>query len=254
MATDAPAPRPLPESIQTTLGRKALGLALAFSLTLLGLLGLQAVQTLLDRPNEAVVATIPDVLAIWREEESSALFWAFLLIIMPPLVLIPNAFGVRHRPPAPGVSARTRWAIVALSALIVAAGVGVGAVFGRAEVAVATPVGVSWLKDGKVREYWSWGAATTIAAACVQRDASDGGDKAGFALNYDVTFPTGREARLVRAPDKLADQVPRLAVLDQRLRATGVPRFTSAEPACLEHYGRELAPAERATLGALLTR
>jgi hypothetical protein len=254
LATDAPRPPPLPESIQTTLGRKALGLALAFALTLLGLLALQAVQALLDRPNEAVVATIPDALAIWREEESSALFWAFLLIITPPLVLIPNAFGVRSRPPVPGFSARTRWAVVALSALLVAVGVGVGAVLGRAEVAVATPVGVSWLKDGKVREYWSWGAAASVAAACVRRDASDGGDKAGFALNYDVTFPTGREARLVRTPDKLGDQVPRLAVLDQRLRATGVPRFTSAEPGCLEHYGRALAPAERATLDALLKR
>ena len=143
---------------------------------------------------------------------------------------------------------------MALSALLVAVGVGGGAGVGRAAGAGATPVGVSWLKDGKVREYWSWGAAASIAAACVRRDASDGGDKAGFALNYDVTFPTGREARLVRTPDKLADQVPRLAVLDQRLRTTGVPRFTSAEPGCLEHYGRTLAPAERETLARLLAR
>ncbi|PHY18322.1 hypothetical protein [Caulobacter sp. BP25] len=249
MATDAPRPRPPQESIQATLGRKALGLALAFGLTLLGLFGLQAVHTLLDRPNAAVVATIPDVLAIWREEESSALLWAFLLIITPPLALIPSAFGVRHRQALPLASARTRWAIVALSAVLVAAGVGVGGVFGRAEVAVATPVGVSWLKDGKVREYWSWGAATTIAAGCAK------GEKAGeFALNYDVTFPTGREARLVRTSEKLSDLVPRLAVVDQRLRASAVPRFVTVEAGCLEHYGRVLAPAERATLGALLER
>lgn len=255
MATDAPRPRSPQESVQVSLGRKALGLALAFGLTLLGLFGLQAVHTLLDRPNEAVVATIPDVLAIWREEESSALLWAFLLIITPPLALIPSAFGVRHRPLAPLVSARMRWGIVALSAVLVAAGVGVGAVFGRAEVAVATPVGVSWLKDGKVREYWSWGAATTIAAGCVRADQTNGGDKAGdFALNYDVTFPTGREARLIRTSDKLSDQVPRLAVVDQRLRASAVPRFVTVEAGCLEHYGRALAPAERATLGALLER
>ncbi|ADG11898.1 hypothetical protein B7G68_17765 [Caulobacter segnis] len=254
MADDARRSQPPPKTAQAILGRRALGIGIALCLAGLGLAGLQALQTLLDRPNEAVVRTIPDVLAIWREEEPSALFWAFLLIITPPLALIPNAFGTLHRQPLPRISARTRWAIVAVSALLVVAGVGVGAVFGRAEVAVATPVGVSWLKDGKVREYWSWGAATTIAAACVRRDASGGGDKAGFALNYDVTFPTGREARLVRTPDKLADQVPRLAVLDQRLRATGVPRFTSAEAACLEHYGRALAPAERETLGALLKR
>jgi hypothetical protein len=251
---DARRRAPSSETARAILGRSALGVGLAFGLAALGLVALQAVLTLLDRPNEAVVRTIPDVLAIWREEESSALFWAFLLIITPPLVLIPNAFGVRSRPLAPRVSARTRWAIVALSALLVVAGVGVGAVFGRAEVAVATPVGVSWLKDGKVREYWSWGAAASMAAACVRRDASDGGDKAGFALNYDVTFPTGREASLIRTGDKLAEQVPRLAVLDQRLRATGVPRFTSAEPGCLEHYGRELAPAERATLLGLVGR
>lgn len=216
---------------------------------MLGLFGLQAVQTLLDRPNEAVVATIPDVLAIWREADPPAMFWAFLLIITPPLALIPSAFGVRHRQALPLASARIRWTIVALSAALVAAGVGVGAVFGRAEVAVATPFGVSWLKDGKVREYWSWGAASSIAAACAK------GEKAGeFALNYDVTFPTGREARLVRTGDKPADLVPRLAVLDQRLRATAVPRFTSAEPACLEHYGRELAPAERETLRGVVGR
>ncbi len=246
---DARRPGPPPESFQAILGRRALGLALAFGLTLLGLLGLQAAQGLLDRPNEAVVATIPDVLAIWREEEPSALFWAFLLIVTPPMALIPSAFGVRLGQVSPRVSARTRWGLVALSALLVTAGVGVGAVFGRAEVAVATPVGVSWLKDGKPREYWSWGAATSLATACVKGEQAD-----AFALNYDVTFPTGREAHLVRPDDKLADLVPRLAVLDQRLRATGVPRFTSAEAGCLEHYGRALAPAERATLAALLKR
>ena len=32
------------------------------------------------------------------------------------------------------------------------------------------------------------------------------GEKAGdFALNHDITFPTGREARLIPTPDKLAD-------------------------------------------------
>lgn len=249
MASDPPRPEPAQETVQATLGRNALGLALAFGLTLVGLFGLQTVQTLLDRPNEAVVATIPEVLALWREEEPSAYFWALLLIATPPLALIPTAFGVRARQVSPLVSARTRWGIVALSALLVAAGVGVGGVFGRAEVAVATPVGVSWLHDGKPREYWSWGAATSIAAACVK------GEKAGdFALNYDVAFPTGREANLARPDDKLADLVPRLAVLDQRLRASGVPRFVSVEPGCLEHVGRDLAQAERGTLRSLLGR
>jgi hypothetical protein len=240
---------PPPESFQAILGRRALGLALAFCLTLLGLLGLQAAQSLLDRPNEAVVATIPDVLALWREEEPSALFWAFLLIIAPPMILIPSAFGVRPLQGPPRISARTRWGLVALSALLVAAGVGVGAVFGRTEVAVATPLGVSWLKDGKPREYWSWGAATSIAAACVK------GQKAGaFALNYDVAFPTGREANLARPEDKISDLVPRQAVLDARLRASGVPRFVSTEPGCVEHVGQPLTPAERETLRAVVGR
>lgn len=254
MAADAPAPPPPQASIQATLGRRALGLALAFALTLLGLLGLQTVQSLLDRPNEAVVATIPDVLAIWREAEPSGLFWAFLMIIVPPLAFIPSVFGVRHGPLAARISARTRWGVVALSAAFVIAGVGVGAVFGRAEVAIATPFGVSWLKDGKPREYWSWGAATSIAAACVKTEEA-GGDKNGaFALNYDVTFPTGREAHLVRPDDKITDLVPRLAVLDGRLRASAVPRFVSVEAGCLEHVGRELAPAERETLRGLVGR
>lgn len=249
MATDAPKGGPAPEPFQATVGRKALGVALAFGLTLLGLFGLNAVQTLLDKPNEAVVATIPDVLLLWREEEPSAYFWAFLLIAFPPLALIPGAFGVGHRQFVPLMSPRKRWAVVAVSAALVTAGVGVGGVFGRAEVAVATPFGVSWLKDGKPQEYWSWGAATSIAAACVK------GEKAGdFALNYDVTFPTGREANLARPEDKIADLVPRLAVLDARLRAGGVPRFTSVEPGCVEQVGRPLAPAERETLRGVVGR
>lgn len=249
MASDAPKAGPAPEPFQATVGRKALGVALAFGLTLLGLFGLNAVQTLLDKPNEAVVATIPDVLLLWREEEPSAYFWAFVLIAFPPLALIPGAFGVSHRQFVPLMSPRKRWAIVAVSAALVAAGVGVGGVFGRAEVAVATPFGVSWLKDGKPQEYWSWGAATSIAAACVK------GEKAGdFALNYDVAFPTGREANLARPEDKIADLVPRLAVLDARLRAGGVPRFTSVEPGCVEQVGRPLAPAERETLRAVVGR
>lgn len=249
MATDAPRGGPAPEPFQATVGRKALGVALAFGLTLLGLFGLNAVQTLLDKPNEAVVATIPDVLLLWREEEPSAYFWAFLLIAFPPLALIPGAFGVSHRQFVPLMSPRKRWAVVAVSAALVTAGVGVGGVFGRAEVAVATPFGVSWLKDGKPQEYWSWGAATSIAAACVK------GEKAGdFALNYDVTFPTGREANLARPEDKIADLVPRLAVLDARLRAGGVPRFTSVEPGCVEQVGRPLAPAERETLRGVVGR
>ncbi|WP_299016115.1 hypothetical protein [uncultured Caulobacter sp.] len=249
MATDAPRGGPAPEPFQATVGRKALGVALAFGLTLLGLFGLNAVQTLLDKPNEAVVATIPDVLLLWREEEPSAYFWAFLLIAFPPLALIPGAFGVSHRQFVPLMSPRKRWAVVAVSAALVTAGVGVGGVFGRAEVAVATPFGVSWLKDGKPQEYWSWGAATSIAAACVK------GEKAGdFALNYDVTFPTGREANLARPEDKIADLVPRLAVLDTRLRAGGVPRFTSVEPGCVEQVGRPLAPAERETLRGVVGR
>lgn len=249
MASDAPKAGPAPEPFQATVGRKALGVALAFGLTLLGLFGLNAVQTLLDKPNEAVVATIPDVLLLWREEEPSAYFWAFVLIAFPPLALIPGAFGVSHRQFVPLMSPRKRWAIVAVSAALVAAGVGVGGVFGRAEVAVATPFGVSWLKDGKPQEYWSWGAATSIAAACVK------GEKAGdFALNYDVAFPTGREANLARPEDKIADLVPRLAVLDARLRAGGVPRFTSVEPGCVEHVGQPLPPAERETLREVVGR
>lgn|GEM_PF-1490537 len=249
MASDAPKAGPAPEPFQATVGRKALGVALAFGLTLLGLFGLNAVQTLLDKPNEAVVATIPDVLLLWREEEPSAYFWAFVLIAFPPLALIPGAFGVSHRQFIPLMSPRKRWAIVAVSAALVAAGVGVGGVFGRAEVAVATPFGVSWLKDGRPQEYWSWGAATSIAAACVK------GEKAGdFALNYDVAFPSGREANLARPEDKIADLVPRLAVLDARLRAGGVPRFVSVEPGCVEKVGRPLPRAERETLRAVVGR
>ncbi|PZR37418.1 hypothetical protein [Caulobacter segnis] len=249
MASDAPRPQRPQESVRAILGRRALGLALAFGLTLAGLLGLNAVQAFLDKPNAAVVATIPDVLVLWREAEPSAYFWALFLIAFPPLALIPGAFGLSHRQVPPLLSARRRWAVVGVAAALVAAGVGVGAVFGRAEVAVATPFGVSWLKDGKPREYWSWGAATSIAAACVKGDKAD-----SFALNYDVAFPTGREANLARPEDKIADLVPRLAVLDQRLRASGVPRFVSVEPGCLEQVGRPLPPAERVTLRAVVGR
>jgi len=99
----------------------------------------------------------------------------------------------------------------------------------------------------KPREYWSWGAATSVAAACVKDDG-------GFALNYDVTFPSGREAGLIQTTEKLGEHVSRLAIVDQRLRATAVPRFTRADAGCLERYGRDLAPTEQATLRGLLGR
>lgn len=213
-----------------------------------GLLAHVAVQGLLDRPNEIVVATIPDVLALWREP-SDAQSWAFGLISAPTFALLATLLRRRAAHYSPPMSVRWMWRLVALSAVLVTAGVGVGAVFGRDEVAVATPFGVSWLKDGKPREYWSWGAATSIAAACVKGEKPD-----SFALNYDVAFPTGREANLARPEDKIADLVPRLAVLDQRLRTSGVPRFVSVEPGCLEHVGQPLPPAERATLQGVVGR
>jgi hypothetical protein len=232
---------------QKALIDKAVGLLIAFGLTALGAGGVALVEAWFERRDAATLASIPDVLVTWREPAGGA-FWILLLILLSPMLLVPGAFGARRpRPPA-----GWRWRMVALAAGLVACGVGLQALVGRPEMGVATPFGAAWLHDGKPREYWSWGAATAVGVGCaIEARAEDGREPPGPTVNYDVTFPSGREANLVQEPVDARRLLARLAPIDAALRAGAAPRFAAADAACLRRFGRNLSPAEQAALARL---
>lgn len=244
--TDTP---PSPEKIRKDMARllvaKAVGLLIALGLSALGIGGLGLVEAGFDKGDAALLATIPDVLVSWREPVDEQ-FWILLLVLLGPMVLVPGAFGGR----GDGASSVWRWRVVALAAATVACGVGLQALVGRPDLGVATPVGLSWLHDGKVREYWSWGAATQVGVGCAEQP--------NLALNYDVAFPSGREANLAREANPGAADVRRLVArltpIDASLRARAVPRFSAADETCLRHFGQGLSTAEQVALRELLSR
>jgi hypothetical protein len=229
---------------------KLLGALATVALVVIGLASLSFLQSLLERRDTATLASIPDVLVTWRE--GGDLLMPMALILFAPAVLMQAAFGADKRSLSPG-GLLTRRVLIGASVLCVAAGVGWGAVAGRQETAVATPFGISWLHDGKPREYWTWGAASDVGLGCaVTKDAKTG--QVVHALNYDVTVPSGRIARLVRDEAEIPKLIARLTPIDQSLRARGVPRFASVEAPCLQHYAKGLTPAEQAGLRTLLSR
>lgn len=231
---------------QKALVDKAFGLLIAFGLTGLGAGGVALVEAWFERRDAAVLASIPDVLVTWREPADGA-FWILLLILLSPMLLVPGAFGARRGRP----EGAWRWRMVGLAAALVACGVGLQALLGRPEMGVATPFGVSWLHDGKPREYWSWGAATAVGVGCAITPRTEDGRETVPVVNYDVTFPSGREANLAREPGQPARLVARLTPIDASLRARAVPRFAAADAACLDRFGRRLPPAGQAALGRL---
>lgn len=237
---------------EQSLTAKLVGMLLAFGLTLVGGLGYALIQDLLARRDEAILRTIPDVLVSWREPAAGEV-WTLLLVVVPPLLLIPGAFGVRYRQILPSLSPRGRWRMVALAAALVAGGLALEAVVGKPELSLATPFGAAWLQDGKPREHWSWGAATAVGIGCVnaKRDNIREGQ---HSLNYDVAFPSGREARLIRDTRDLGPLLLRLVEVDQSLRARAIPRFASVDDSCLRHFGQGLKPAEQAALRSLMSR
>lgn len=242
--TDTPSPEKVRKDMARLLVAKAVGLLIALGLSALGVGGLGLVEAWFDKGDAALLATIPDVLVSWREPVDEQ-FWILLLVLLGPMVLVPGAFGG----PA-GQSSAWRWRVVALAAATVACGVGLQALVGRPDLGVATPVGMSWLHEGKVREYWSWGAATQVGVGCAEQPE--------LALNYDVAFPSGREANLAREANPGAVEVrklvARLAPIDATLRARGVPRFAAADETCLRHFGQGLSTAEQVALRGLLSR
>lgn len=245
------------ETPQQALTTKLVGMLLAIGLTLVGVMGHALIQDLLARRDDAILRTIPDVLVSWREPAAGAL-WTFLLVAVPPLLLIPGAFGVRSRRLTPTLSRRGRWRMVGLAAALVASGLVLEALVGKPELSVATPFGAAWLHDGKPREHWSWGAATAVGIGCVNAQPDDTRHKAAGggqpSLNYDVAFPSGREARLIRDTRELGPLLVRLLPVDQSLRARAVPRFASVDDSCLRHFERGLRPAQQAALRALMSR
>lgn len=226
---------------QKALIDKAFGLLIAFALTGLGIGGMAAVEAWFDRRDAAVLATIPEVLVSWREPDQGQV-WILALILLSPMLLVPGAFGARRGRP----EGAWRWRMVGLAAALVACGVGLQALVDRPELGVATPFGVSWLQDGKPREYWSWGAASAVGVGCVA-----GPDP---AVNYDVGVPSGREANLARETGDARRLLARLAPIDASLRARAVPRFVAADEACLRHFGQGLSPPDQAALRRLLGR
>jgi hypothetical protein len=239
-----------PQDPIAALTDKLLGVLVMVGLILAGLSALFFLQSLFERRDTAVLRTIPDLLITWRE--GGELFWPMLLILFAPAFLVPGAFGLDRWAARAGARG-SRWTIVGAAAACVAAGVGWGALDGREELAVATPFGVSWLYDGKPREYWTWGAADSLGVGCVTTtDAKT--REVQHALNYDVALPSGREAKLIRDQAEIPRLIARLTPIDKTLRAQAVPRFASVEAACLKHYGQGLTEAERAALTALLSR
>ncbi|USQ95004.1 hypothetical protein [Caulobacter sp. RL271] len=228
---------------------KLIGILVTVALVSGGLAALALIQVLFERRDDQILRTIPDVLLTWREPAD--LFLPMMLIAIAPLILAPGFFGLNRTSTV--FPARTRWRMVALAAGCVAASVAWGALAGREEMGVATRFGAAWLRDGKPIEHWSWGAATSVGAACVnQRDEATG--KVAPALNYDVTFPSGREASLARDVGDVRTLLGRLAPIDESLRARSVPRFVSTDAGCMAHYGRGLSPDEQARLRGLLGR
>jgi hypothetical protein len=240
-------PEATPEQSLTT---KLVGMLLAFGLTVAGLLGHTLIQELLARRDAAILHTIPDVLVWWREPAAGEL-WTLLLVALPPLLLIPGAFGVRSRRLT--LSPPWRWRMVALAAALVAGGLALEAVVGKPELSLATPFGAAWLHDGKPREHWSWGAATAVGVGCVNAKR-DNAREGQHSLNYDVAFPSGREARLIRDTRDLGPLLVRLVEVDQSLRARAIPRFASVDDSCLRHFSQGLKPAEQAALRSLMSR
>lgn len=237
------------ENAGTGMADKLAGVLITAGLVGCGFAGLALVQTFFEQRDTAILRTIPDVLVTWREGGDA--FLPMMLIAIAPLILLPGAFGLsRGMPP---VTRRARWILVAVTAACVATGVAWGGIAGRQEVGVATPFGAAWLYDGKAREHWSWGTATSVGIGCTnQKDEATG--KVEPKLNYDVAFPSGREANLARETGDMKTLTARLAVIDANLRARGVARFVSTDAGCVAYYGRGLAAEDVVRLRGVLGR
>lgn len=233
----------------TGMADKLAGVLITAGLVGGGFAGLALVQTYYERRDAMLLSTIPEVLVTWREGGDA--FLPMMLIAIAPLVLLPGAFGLsRAMPP---VTRRARWTLVGVAAACVLAGVAWGGTAARQDVGVATQIGAAWLYDGKAREHWSWGAAVSVGAACtVQKDETTG--KVEPKLNYDVTFPSGREANLVRETGDVRKLLRQLGPIDASLRERGVPRFVASDEACWARYGQALSEAEQVRLRRVLGR
>lgn len=244
--TDGPQDAP---AAPASLADKLVGVLVTVGLVAGGLAGLAGVQLWFERRDTEILRTIPDVLVTWREPAD--LFLPMMLVAIAPLILVPSVFGLNRAMPA--FAPTVRWRMVALAAGAVVVGVGWGALTGRAEVGVATRFGAAWLYDGKPVEHWSWGAATSVGAGCTnQRDETSG--KVAPTLNYDVAFPSGREANLARDIADARAVLAKLAPIDASLRARSVPRFTAADEGCVKRYEQGLSEAQQANFRSVLGR
>jgi hypothetical protein len=248
--SDAPKPAPRPNLRE--LLEKLAGVLVTAGLMVAGLFGLGVLDAWIARRDDMFLKTIPDVLVSWRDPSPLA-FWAFILTLAVPALVVPGAFGLDGKGVPPALARRARLAAIGASAAAVAGGIAVAGLAARPELGVATPFGAAWLMDGKAREHWSWGAANAVAVGCSTAPDPAGGPPT-HALNYDVTFPSSAEARLARDTKDLRAWLGRMTPIDQSVRARAIPRFAATDPACMAHFEKGLAEADRGKLRMLMGR
>lgn len=246
------APKPAPRPTARELVEKLAGVLVTAGLMVAGLFGLGVLDTWIARRDDLFLKTIPEVLVSWRDPSPLA-FWAFILTLAVPALVVPGAFGLDGRTVPPAFARRARLVAVGASAAAVAGGIAVAGLAARPELGVATPFGAAWLIDGKAREHWSWGAATAVAVGCSTTPDPAGGPPT-HALNYDVTFPSGAEARLARDTANIPAWLGRMTPIDQSLRAREIPRFAATDAACMTHFEKGLAEADKTRLRTLMGR
>lgn len=243
-----------PAPVRTTpaiLAEKLAGVLVTAGLMVAGLFGLGVLDTWIARRDDMFLKTIPDVLISWREPSPLA-FWAFILTLAVPALVVPGAFGLDSKSIPPALARRARMVAIGASAAAVAGGIAVAGLAARPELGVATPFGASWLVDGKAREHWSWGAATSVGVGCASSPSQITGEAPTHALNYDVAFPSAAEARLARDTTDVRAWIAKMTPIDVNLRAREVPRFAAAEAACMTHFEKGLAEPEKAQLRTLI--
>ncbi|NQE63972.1 hypothetical protein [Caulobacter sp. RHG1] len=242
---------PAPRTSLAILVEKLAGVLVTAGLMVTGLFGLGVLDIWIARRDDMFLKTIPDVLVSWRDPSPLA-FWAFILTLAVPALVVPGAFGLDARNVPPALARRARLVAIGASAAAVVGGIAVAGLAARPELGVATPFGAAWLIDGKAREHWSWGAATSVGVGCATTPSEITGAAPTHALNYDVTFPSAAEARLARDTTDLRAWLGKMTPIDSSLRAREVPRFAAADAACMAHFEKDLAEPDKARLRTLI--
>lgn len=217
----------------------------ALALTVAGSTALSWVDKAAKARETLAMEAIPDVLASWPSAADSDGGTTFLALLAP-LIVLALSFSTRWNGitgwEAPAFPRRYRWPALGVAAALIAGAVGLASLNAGRDLGVATLSGVVWLHDGAPRGEVRWADAEEVRITCW-----DG------ALTYDVAFPGGGVAPLGDgARSELGRWIDRVTLVDQTLRAYGVPRVREGETACLRGYDGGLIPSERARFGAVV--